>query len=112
MTYDEKLVSRVRNILQGRRGVVEKNMMGSRVFMVNGSMCCAVGPDGLLVRIDTAEREELLADPLVSSMKLGARTMKGFLRIAPEAFRTDASLSKWIERGVAAGATKRKIRRN
>ena len=30
--------------------------------------------------------------------------MTGFVRVDPEGFRTDASLAKWIERGIKAGA--------
>jgi len=109
MTYDEKLVDRVRAILAKQRGVTEKKLMGTLAFMVNGAMCCSVGRDGLLVRIFAEERTQLLTDTFVTSMTLGSRTMKAFLRVAPEALRTRAKLAKWIERGIAAAeATKRK----
>lgn len=107
MAYDEKLAKRVRTILAERPGVIEKPLMGTLAFMVNGTMCCTVGSDGrLLVRVDAPARAELLAKPFVSPMKLGSRTMKSFVRVAPEAFRTRATLAEWIERGIAAGARK------
>src|SRR6187549_2489431 len=102
MAYDEKLAERVRAVLAERRGVSEKALMGSLAFMVNGSMCCSVGRDNLLVRVDAEERERLLGDPFVLPMKLGSRTMKGFVRVAPEGFRTRARLAQWIEQGIAA----------
>ena len=101
MAYDEKLAERVRAILAERHGVTEKRLMGTLAFMVNGAMCCSVSRDGLLVRIDAEEREQLLRDPFASPMKLGARTMNGFLRIALEGLRTRARLEKWIARGIA-----------
>ena len=107
--YDEKLAKRVRTILAEHREVAEKPLMGTLAFLVDGTLCCTVGRDGrLLVRVTTEEREELLTDPLVSPMKLGRRTMKGFISVAPEALSTRAKLAKWIERGIAAGAGKRR----
>lgn len=112
MAYDEKLAQRVRTILAEHPGVAEKPMMGTLAFMVHGTMCCTVGSDGgLLVRVTVEEREGLLSEPLVSPMKLGGRTMKGFVRVAPQAFPTRAKLAKWLERGIAAGAGKRLPRR-
>lgn len=102
MAYDDKLAARVRAILAEQRGVTEKPLMGTLAFMVNGVMCCSVGPDGLLVRVGVEEREQLLSEPFVSPMKLGARTMKGFVRVAPEGLRTRARLAKWLARGMAA----------
>jgi len=108
MAYDEKLAQRVRTLLAERRGVTEKRLMGTLAFMVNGSMCCSVGPDGLLVRVDTETREQLLGEPFVSPMKLGARTMKGFVRVAFEGLGTRAKVAKWIARGIAAAARPKK----
>ncbi|MGE3675357.1 MAG: hypothetical protein AB7K71_37150, partial [Polyangiaceae bacterium] len=53
----------------------------------------------LLVRVSPAERDELLAGPHVSPMQLGKRTMRGFVRIAAPAYRTPASLKRWVLRG-------------
>jgi TfoX/Sxy family transcriptional regulator of competence genes len=103
MAHDEKLAERVREILSDHRAVTEKRLMGTLAFMVNGSMCCSVGRDGLLVRVAAEDRERLLEDPLVSTMKLGNRTMKGFVRVAAGGVKTRAKLAKWIERGLAAG---------
>jgi len=104
MAYDEKLAQRVRSILAEHRGVTEKPLMGTLAFMVNGAMCCSVGRDGLLVRVDAEERAQVLSHAFVVPMKLGGRTMKGFVRVAPEGLRTRATLAKWIARGMAAGA--------
>jgi TfoX/Sxy family transcriptional regulator of competence genes len=102
MVYDEKLAERVRAILAELRGVTEKRLMGTLAFMVNGAMCCSVAGDGLLVRIAAEERDRVLGESFVSPMKLGARTMKGFVRVSLEGLRTRATLARWIERGIAA----------
>jgi TfoX/Sxy family transcriptional regulator of competence genes len=108
MAYDEKTAERVRMALSGRRDVVEKKLMGGLCFMVGGGMCCSVsGKGGLLVRVDPAAYERLLGEPHVAPMQMGGRTMKGFVRVAQEGYRTDAALKKWIARGLDAVAARR-----
>ena len=69
--------------------------------MVNGAMCCAVGEDGLLVRVGVEDREKVLAKPHVDPMVMRGRTMTGFFRVKREGLRTAAALAKWVEGGVA-----------
>ena len=106
MAYDEKTAERVRDALSGRRGVVEKKLMGGLCFMVDGAMCCSVsGRGGLLIRVAADAREQALAEPHVAPMEMRGRIMTGFVRVAPEGYRTAATLRKWIEHGVAAAAS-------
>jgi hypothetical protein len=73
-------------------------------------MCCSVGCDTLLVRVGSGGRERALASTHVKPMKIGGRTMAGFVRVDPEGFRTEAALAKWIERGIEVGAAARRSR--
>jgi hypothetical protein len=103
MAYDEKTAARLRKALAGRRDVVEKKLMGGLCFMLNGNMCCSVsGKGGLLVRVEIEAMDRVLLEPHVAPMEMGGRVMRGFARVAPEGYRTDAALMKWIERGVNA----------
>lgn len=104
MALDERLAERVRALLSTRHGVAERLMMGGLAFLVDGSMCCSVHAASLLVRVLPAERERLLELPHVKPMRLGARTMRGFVRVDAEGVRTKAGLVKWLERGLKAGA--------
>ena len=108
MAYDKRTAERVRAALSGRRGVAEKTLMGGLCFMVNGGMCCSVsGRGGLLVRIGEGAHESMLGEPHVQPMGMGRRVMTSFVRVAPEGYRTDAALKKWIERGVSAVAARK-----
>jgi hypothetical protein len=103
MAYDEKTAARVRKALAGRCDAVEKKLMGGLCFMVNGNMCCSVsGKGGLLVRVEIEAMDRVLLEPHVAPMEMGGRVMRGFARVAPDGYRTDAALKKWIERGVNA----------
>ena len=105
MAYDEKTAARVREVLSDRRDVVEKTLMGGRCFMVQGSMCCSVsGRGGLLVRVGKEAHERMIAEPHVGPMEMRGRVMTGFVRVAPEGYRTGAALKKWVERGIAAAS--------
>jgi TfoX/Sxy family transcriptional regulator of competence genes len=70
--------------------------------------CSASGKGGLLVRVDPASREKFLGEAHVEPADMGGRRMTGFLRVTPEGYRTEASLNKWIERGLSAAAEKPK----
>jgi TfoX/Sxy family transcriptional regulator of competence genes len=106
MAYDEKTAERVRNLLSARTDVVERKMMGGLCFMVKGRMCCSVsGRGGLLVRVGPDAHPSMLGEPHVQPMEMRGRTMAGFLRIAPEGYRTEAGLKKWVKRGVDFVAT-------
>ena len=107
MAYDENTAARGRKALAGRRDVVEKKLMGGLCFMVNGSMCCSVsGKGGLLVRVEIEAAERVLLEPHVAPMEMGGRVMRGFVRVAPHGYHTDAALKKWIKLGVAAAAAR------
>ena len=106
MAYDERTAERVRAVLAGRRGVVEKKLMGGLCFMVGGAMCCSVsGRGGLLVRIERDAHARMLAEPHAAAAEMRGRTMTGFVRVAPEGYGTAAGLRKWVERGIAAAAS-------
>ena len=106
MAYDEETAGRVRQLLSRRSDVTEKKMMGGLCFMVEGRMCCSVsGRGGLLVRVGADAQQSMLGEPHVMPMEMGRRMMKGFVRVAPEGYQTEASLKTWIKRSLDFVAT-------
>jgi TfoX/Sxy family transcriptional regulator of competence genes len=106
MAYDEKTAERVRELLSRNSDVTERKMMGGLCFMVKGHMCCSVsGRGGLLIRVGAEAHQAMLGEPHVGPMVMGGRTMAGFVRVAPEGYRTAAELKKWIKRGLDFVAT-------
>jgi TfoX/Sxy family transcriptional regulator of competence genes len=102
MAYDEALAARIREHVAGEP-VVEKKMFGGLAFLLNGHMSVSASRQGgLLVRVDPADSDGLLAEPGVTLMQMGSRApMDGWLRVAPEAVADEASLERWVERGLA-----------
>jgi TfoX/Sxy family transcriptional regulator of competence genes len=97
MPYSEKLASRVRDSLSGRRKVVEKKMMGGLTFMVNGKMCVGILQDDLMCRIDPDVYEAALRRNGCQEMDFTGRPMKGFVFVSPEGTGRKKDLDYWID---------------
>lgn len=106
MAYDEGFAERIRGLLPDIP-VTEKKMFGGLGFLVGGNMSVAAsGQGGLLVRIDPAETEALLAEPGAAEFEMGGRgPMKGWLHVDDAALGDDETLRTWIERGVSYAKT-------
>jgi TfoX/Sxy family transcriptional regulator of competence genes len=106
MAYDEEVAERIRTSLSGRSGVHEKKMFGGLCFMVRGHMCCAVsGRGGLLVRVGPDAPSAVFREPHASPVEMRGRAMGGFVRVAPDGYRTANGLKKWVTRAVDCVAT-------
>src|SRR5215210_8047329 len=102
MAYDEELAERVRALLPDDVAFEEKKMFGGLAFLVGGNMAVAAsGQGGLLVRVDSAESEELVRETNAEPMVMRGRAMTGWLRVAAEDVRTQRELTKWVRRGVS-----------
>lgn len=102
MAYDEDLADRIRELIAAERGVEEKRMFGGLAFLINGNMAVsASGQGGLLLRVDPAETEELVADPNARRFEMRGREMDGWLRVDTDGLSSDRQLERWVARGVA-----------
>ena len=50
-----------------------------------------------MIRVGAAAHEKALGEPHVTAMQMQGRDVKGFVRVAPEGYRTAAALKKWIK---------------
>jgi TfoX/Sxy family transcriptional regulator of competence genes len=101
VAYDEELARRIRELLGGEPGVTEKKMFGGLAFLVGGNMAVAAsGQGGVLVRVDPAQSDALVATTAARPMEMRGREMQGWLRVGVEDVRVDEELSTWVERGV------------
>ena len=103
MAYDERLAERIRELIGARPGVVERKMFGGMGWTIGGNMAVGVmRTDHLVVRLPPEEIDEAIRAPHVHEFgRPGAKPMKGFVIIDPEALADDAVLAEWVERGAA-----------
>ena len=101
MVYDESLATRIKALLRGKKGIVEKKMFGGVAFLLNGNMAVGVNKENLIVRVDANEHDRLLAKKYTRTFDLsGGRPMKGWLLVAPDGVRTAKKLNTWVQLGV------------
>ena len=97
MPYDHDLADRIRELLADERDLTEKKMFGGLAFLLGGHMAVAAsGQGGLLVRVDPAESEQVLATSNAEPMEMRGRPMAGWLRVAGDDLRTKRQLSRWV----------------
>jgi hypothetical protein len=100
VAYDEKLASRIRELVGDEPGLTEQKMFGGLAFLVRGNMAVAAsGQGGVLVHVDPAEGEKLVATTKAYPMEMRGRQMQGWLRVDPGDVRTKPQLAKWVKLG-------------
>jgi TfoX/Sxy family transcriptional regulator of competence genes len=101
MAYDEDLAERVRELIAAEAGLTEQKMFGGLAFLINGHMSVGVsGQGGLMVRVDPAETDALVAKPYARQFEMRGRKMQGWLRVDADGVRTKRQLEPWVRRGV------------
>ena len=100
MAYDEQLADRIRELVVSESALTEKKMFGGLAFLIGGNMgVAASGQGGLLVRVDPAQSDTLVASTNARLMEMRGRTMQGWLRVDVGDLRTKRELAKWVELG-------------
>jgi TfoX/Sxy family transcriptional regulator of competence genes len=102
MAYDEHLADRIRELVARDGDVTEQKMFGGLAFLVGGNMAVAAsGQGGLLVRVDPAESDAIVARTNARPMEMRGKSMQGWLRVDAEDVRTKRHLERWVRRGTA-----------
>jgi TfoX/Sxy family transcriptional regulator of competence genes len=102
VAYDVELADRIRELTAGEAGLTEQKMFGGLAFLIGGNMAVgASGQGGILVRVDPAESDALVAATGARPMEMRGRQMQGWLRVDADDVRHEAELAKWVELGTA-----------
>ncbi|GAA5176337.1 hypothetical protein GCM10023321_84490 [Pseudonocardia eucalypti] len=105
MAYDAHLADRVRELLVVGLPVSEQKMFGGLGFLVAGRMAVAASSQGgLLVRVDPARADDLLATTDARPMRMRGRVVRGWLHVDGDNLHTEQQLAQWIAIGTAAAA--------
>jgi TfoX/Sxy family transcriptional regulator of competence genes len=100
VAYDEELADRIRELLGSESDLTEKKMFGGLAFLIGGNMAVAAsGQGGVLVRVDPAESDTLVATTKARLMEMRGRQMQGWLRVDAEDIRTGRQLAEWVDLG-------------
>jgi hypothetical protein len=106
MAYDAQLVDRLRHLLLGEPGVTEKKMFGGFAFLVDGHLSVTASRQGgLMLRVEPARTEELLAEPHVEPVEMRGRELSGWVLVGAAGLESDAELERWTGLGVTYART-------
>jgi hypothetical protein len=98
--YDEELADRIRELLGGEADLTEQKMFGGLAFLIGGNMAVAAsGQGGVLVRVEPAQSDSLVAKTNARLMEMRGQRMQGWLRVDPGDVRTKRQLAKWVRLG-------------
>jgi TfoX/Sxy family transcriptional regulator of competence genes len=102
VAYDEELAARIRELVGSEPDLAEQKMFGGLSFLIGGNMAVAAsGQGGVLVRVDPAQSDALVATTDAYVMEMRGRQMRGWLRVDAEHVGTDPELARWVELGTA-----------
>ena len=97
MAYNEKLASRVRELISVTHRITEeKKMFGGLCFMVNHKMCVGVEQERMMVRLDPAVYDEVMEMEGCHPMDFTGRPMRGYVFVDASALTTQKKLAYWI----------------
>jgi TfoX/Sxy family transcriptional regulator of competence genes len=106
VAYDEELAARIREMLEFEPDVEEKRMFGGLAFLLSGNMAVAAsGKGGLMVRVDPAETDAIVAETHAQPFEMKGRPVDGWVRVDAEGVAGDPELREWVERGVGYART-------
>jgi TfoX/Sxy family transcriptional regulator of competence genes len=106
MAFDKELADRIRDIVAPEPGLTEKKMFGGLAFLLNGHMAVSASSQGgLMLRVDPARTDELVAQPQVGRVVMRGREMDGWLRVDKSVVDTEQRLTEWVGLGVAYART-------
>ncbi|QIL89593.1 TfoX/Sxy family protein [Microbulbifer harenosus] len=97
MSYSEELVEKVRDLLQEKEGLTEKQMFGGLAFMLNGNMACGVVGEELMVRVGPENYDNALSERYTRPMDYTGRPLKGMVYVEEDAIAEN--LDGWVTKG-------------
>jgi hypothetical protein len=105
VAYDVHLADRVRELLVDGSPLTEQLIFGGLAFLVAGKIAIAESSQGgLLVRVDPARADLLLATTKARPMKIRGQVIRGWLHVEGDDLHTGRQLAQWIALGTATAA--------
>ena len=105
MPYDEALAGHLRELVARCTDVSERKMMGALCFMVGDRMAFGVMGSALMVRVGGGAPPDHADKSYERPMKIGARTMSGFVLVDVAGLPADEPVAAWVYRAIEFAST-------
>ena len=100
MARDIGLEEMIRDDLREEHGLTEKPMFGGLAWLLFGNLLCVARDKGMLVRLGKGNDAWALKKPDIIPMKMGGRSMHGWVRAGMTSVGNDALRKKLLEAAV------------
>ena len=100
MAYDEQLAKRLSKLIAKRNGFHEQKMFGGLGYLLHGNMCFGIWKNSLILRLGESNAQSALKTKRVKPFDITDRAMKGWVLVAPQGIKSDASLKQWVEQAI------------
>lgn len=101
MTYDPELAGRLRAALSFHDGIIEKSMFGGRAFLKDGQLLASASSrGGMLLRVDPAVADQLVATGRAERFLMRGRTIAGWLYVDDRTLDTEDDLRALLDLGL------------
>jgi len=101
MAYDEELADRIRWLIGPDPQLTERKMFGGLAFLIRGHMAITASREGgVLVHVDSARADELIATTGATTAWMRGRELPGWLRVGSDDLVDDDQLEGWIQLGI------------
>ncbi len=101
MTYDEKLVERIRRVVPPTPNIFLSSMFGGVAFLVDGKMFVGVANNDLMVRAGPEAYAAALARTHVRPMDFTGRPLTGYIYVSADGTRSDVAVAEWVRVALA-----------
>ena len=100
MAYDERLEERLHELIVKRNDFHEQKMFGGVGFLLHGNMCFGIWKDNLILRLGESQAQNALKNKNVKPFDITGRAMTGWIMVAPEGMKSEASLKQWVKQAI------------
>ena len=98
MVYNEKMDSKLNEIISKWKNVSQKKMFGGIGYLLKGNMVAGIYKDYYILRLGEKNANTALKIPKVKVMDITGRAMKGWVMEEEGAFSAEEDLQEWLNK--------------
>ena len=96
MPYDDEIEGRIKKAVSRWKNTESKKMFGGICHLLDGTMFCGVCKNFLILRLGEKESQASMSLPFVRPFDITGKTMKGWVMVEKEGFKSEDNLEAWL----------------
>lgn len=96
MSYDESLISQIRQLLGRKKNLSEQKMFGGVAFLLSGNVCCGAWAEFLILRLGEDMARQVLGEQNTRPFDITGKPLRGWAMVEPAGWQDAAKLRRWV----------------